>query len=310
MKTAIITGGNTGLGLATARAVLARPDWRVIIACRDPGRAGDAVATLRPQAPDRVAAIQLDLASLAQVRRVPDTLNAIGVEAVDSLVCNAGAQFMRPTRTADGHEATFGINHLGHFVLARDLAERMPAGGRIVFVASGTHDPAQPTGMPPPIWRGADAHAAGLDPDDADPGTAGRRAYSTSKLANVMCAYEMARRLQSRGIDVNAFDPGLMPGTGLARDYPPLARAAWRFVLPVLRLAVPNVNGTGTSGSNLAWLAASPDLDGVTGAYFVGRRPALSSRTSYDRTLAGALWDDSLRLTSTLRTTKKSDVRL
>ncbi len=125
----------------------------------------------------------------------------------------------------------------------------------------------------------------------------GRRRYTTSKLCNLLFAYQLDRRLEhgAKGVTVNAFDPGMMPGSGLGRDYPPLQRFAWNYVLPALRF-LPGVNSTRTSGRHLAALAADPRLNGVTGMYFEGARPALSSSDSYDIGKAQELWATSERL--------------
>jgi NAD(P)-dependent dehydrogenase (short-subunit alcohol dehydrogenase family) len=163
-----------------------------------------------------------------------------------------------------------------------------------VVVSSGTHDPARFTGMPHPRYTSAAelAHPPGeLTAEE------GRRRYTTSKLCNLLFTYELDRRLEhgAQAVTVNAFDPGLMPGSGLARDYPPLQRVAWRYVLPALRF-LPGINSTKTSGRNLAALAADPRFDGVTGMYFEGSKPALSSADSYNIDTARELWETSAHL--------------
>src|SRR6185437_1086111 len=136
---------------------------------------------------------------------------------------NAGVQVVDGVRrSADGYELTFATNHLGHFLLVQLVLEHMAEPGRIVFVSSGTHyGLPRSIGFPGPRWQDpevlADADAAAGDPSPR----AGRVRYSTSKLANIYCVYELARRLAGRNVTVNAFDPGLMPQTGLDRDYPP-----------------------------------------------------------------------------------------
>jgi NAD(P)-dependent dehydrogenase (short-subunit alcohol dehydrogenase family) len=201
-------------------------------------------------------------------------------------------------RTPAGLEETFATNHLGHFLLARRLLAAIEPRGHIVFVSSGTHDPKQRTGMPPPDVSDLDAVARGTAFASEAPSAAGKRRYTTSKLCNVLCAYELARRLgAARGASaprVSAFDPGLMPGTGLAREYGPVARWAWRAILPVLTLA-PNVNSVGTSARRLADLATGA-LDVPTAAYVSEGRAQRSSAASYDEGLATALWDLSSSL--------------
>jgi hypothetical protein len=97
------------------------------------------------------------------------------------------------------------------------------------------------------------------------------------------------------GITVTSFDPGLMPGSGLARDYSPVQKFAWRYVFPALRV-LPNVNSVRASGGRLAALAHDAAFDGVSGTYFEGRKAIRSSAESYDQEKAGDLWETSERL--------------
>src|SRR6478736_270684 len=139
-----------------------------------------------------------------------------------AVVCNAGVQVVSgERRSADGFELTFAVNHLGHFALVCGLLEQLAHPARIVVVSSDTHDPARRTAMPTPRYTSADELAMASSEPGEPPQTAGRRRYTTSKLCNLLFAYELDRRLD-HGVTVNAFDPGLMPGSGLARDYPPL----------------------------------------------------------------------------------------
>ncbi|CRZ14093.1 SDR family NAD(P)-dependent oxidoreductase [Mycolicibacterium neworleansense] len=299
-KTAIITGANTGLGFETARALLASdPAWHVVLAVRDAARGDDAVARLGH--PGRVTVSALDLASLASVRDFADRLPTLDVPPVKAVVCNAGLQLVAGSQTtADGYEMTFGVNHLGHFALVRQLREHLTTPARIVVVSSGTHDPDKFTGMPAPRYTSAEALLR--PPPGGLTGEEGRRRYTTSKLCNVLFCHELDRRLEqgARGVTVNAFDPGLMPGSGLARDYSRAQRLAWRLLMPALRL-LPNVNSTQRSGAHLAKLVTDPALDGVTGAYFEGRRQIRSSHDSYDMAKAADLWQVSERLVSAVR---------
>jgi light-dependent protochlorophyllide reductase len=296
-KTAIITGASAGLGLECARALLDTTQldgdgsWHVVLAVRSPARGTEAVAQL--DAPERCTVIEVDLASLQSVRAFVDTFRHAGLAPLHAVVCNAGLQVVSGTElTAEGVEMTFGVNHLGHFALVQSLLDELADPARIVVVSSGTHDPAKHTGMPSPHYSSA-AELAHPPGDTID----GRRRYTTSKLCNVLFAYELDRRLGQgqRSITVNAFDPGLMPGSGLARDYSPIGRWAWRYLFPALRV-LPNVNSTRSSGQRLAALAGDPRYDGVTGSYFEGLRPVRSSVDSYDRDKALDLWETSERL--------------
>src|SRR5262249_4372477 len=113
---------------------------------------------------------------------------------LSALVCNAGVQAISPQRTNEGLEITFATNHLGHFLLSRLLLDDLSR-GQIAFVSSATHDPARRTGMPAPNLRDVRTIAFGNDNAPLKAGEAGRIRYTTSKLYNVLCAYEFARRL-------------------------------------------------------------------------------------------------------------------
>lgn len=287
-KRVLVTGGTGGLGRATA-AALAGAGWDVLIT----GRGAESVRDTAARLGGRVTGMPLDLGSLASVREFARELPPLR-----AVICNAGIQL--PTgsaRTADGIEQTFGVNHLAHFLLVRELLPRLVTPARVVFVASDTHDPRRLTGMPAPAYTGARSLAFPPDENGDRPGVAGRRRYTTSKLCNVLTAYEFARRTPTSQATVNAFDPGLMPGTDLARDYAPLARFAWRYVLPALTV-VPGVNihTPSRSGAALARLVLDPALAETTGRYFSGRHETHSSRESYDLTTATDLWTGSEEL--------------
>ena len=257
----LITGASGGLGREAAAAMRAA-GWDVVAPGRD----------------------QLDLGSLWSVRAFAAAVDG----PVEAIVCNAGMQ--SPGRTAfteDGIELTFQVNHLAHFLLVALLRDRLAPNARVVVVSSGTHDAAQRTGMPKPDFRSARALA---HPAPTDSPTEGRRRYTASKLCNVLFAYELARRAPVRA---NAFDPGLMPGTGLARDYGSLQRFVWDRVLPVVAPVVPIMSTPERSGRALARLVTDPALAHVTGAYFLGERPRGSSVGSYDRDKARDLWETS-----------------
>ncbi len=313
-RTAVVTGGNAGLGYACCGALLAADGgdpWHVVLACRDPGRAGAAVGRLGGDAgpAGRVEAMRLDLASLASVRafaaELAGRLAAGTLPPLHGLACNAGVQAgTTPTTTVDGFESAFGVNHLGHFLLVNLLLPTLAPPARVVVVASGTHDPAQKTGVPAPAWN----DPAGLARGDLGPAAAadgpfkgGQRRYSTSKLANVYFSRELARRLPA-GVTANAFDPGLMPGTGLIRNAPAPIRFVGTHVLPRLiplarRVLFANIHTAQASGSALARLLVDPALAGTTGRYFEGRREIRSSAESYDDGRAAELWQASATLT-------------
>jgi NAD(P)-dependent dehydrogenase (short-subunit alcohol dehydrogenase family) len=315
-RTVVITGGNSGLGFACAREILKSPHgapWRVVLACRDEGRAQAALDQLTSGAgvAGQVEAISVDLASLASVHafaaELTKRLSTGTTPPLHAVVCNAGVNPLNTkTATADGFESTFGINHLGHFLLINELLPALQSPARVVVVASGVHDPAQKSGVPAPAWndpaalaRGELGAAAASDKAFAS----GQRRYSTSKLANVYFTYALARRLPA-GVTANAFDPGLMPRTSLMREAPaPLRFIASHIPISLLRrLFSPNVHTAQESGGALAGLVTDPELSAVTGRYFEGRRQIRSSDESYNDERAEELWNDSMALTARART--------
>lgn len=291
-RTVVITGGTSGLGRACAATLATDPGWTVLITGRDPEN------TAREAAAIGAHGLPLDLGSLASITEFAAALRATDLPPLRALVCNAGVQFTRRVLTADGVEATFGVNHLGHFALVQALRPDLVAPARLVFVTSGTHDPGRFTGMPHPLP--VSARDLAHPPAPAEPAHVdARRRYSTSKLANLLTTYELARRFADDGVTVNAFDPGLMPGTGLARDASPITRALWRTVARAL-VALPGVRTPARSGADLARLVTDPALAGTTGRHFVGRAERPSSAASYDRDTQRALYEDSVALVAEL----------
>jgi len=196
-QTHLITGANSGIGLETARE-LARAGATVILACRDEARGTDAAADVRSEIPD--ASLQVEQCDLASLESVRALANRLGDTPLAVLINNAGTMAIPREETADGFEAQFGVNHLGHFALTGLVLEALLEGttaaapARIVTVSSGLHE------------RGdidfEDLHGEGsYDKWDA---------YAQSKLANVLFAYELERRLKTAGTD--AMSVAVHPG--------------------------------------------------------------------------------------------------
>jgi hypothetical protein len=179
MQTAIVTGGNSGLGYYCARAIAAAsPDWHVIIASRDHSKSSEAASSIIAEAGNSaVTAMEVDLASRDSIRRFATDFTARALPPLRAIVCNAGIQIVSGiTYNGDGYETTFAVNHLGHFLLVNLLLQHLNNRARIVVVSSGTHNPGQFTGMPKPDYRDAMSVAK----PDAGPAYLGRRAYYTA----------------------------------------------------------------------------------------------------------------------------------
>ena len=304
----LVTGGNSGIGFECARR-LARAGWHVLIASRNRQASAEAVDRIaRDSGADAASELGLDLGSTAAVRQFVREIDARDVP-LRALVCNAGLQVHKgPQLSPDGYELTFAVNHLGHFLLTNLLLARLVrnAPARIVIVASGVHDPKFRTGMPKPAVADLATLAATGGPRAG--AFDGRLAYVNSKLCNLWFTYELIRRIEAAGlsregrwVSVNAFEPGLVPGSGLARDYPPVLRFIWDRLLPglarLLSPAVPSINPADKAGAALAKVALDPELDRTSGRYFPSHarwRAARSSDASYDQAQARALWDASV----------------
>jgi retinol dehydrogenase-12 len=243
-RTFLVTGGNTGIGLATATA-LAADGGRVYIACRSAAAGQAAVTRIKGASGSAdVWLLELDLAALSSVRACAAAFLALD-EPLHVLVNNAGVGGQRGL-TADGFEQHFGVNHLGHFALTQLLLERLTASGpgaRIVNVSSEAHYAA----------RGID-FAAVRRPTAT---FAGMREYSVSKLCNVLYTQELARRLAGTGVNAYALHPGVV-ASDIWRRVPRLARPfITRRMLTIEQGAVTSV-----------YCATSPSVAGDSGLFY------------------------------------------
>ncbi len=289
----VMTGASSGIGRVAAETLLRRPGALLIAGART------------QNLPTGAHALPLDLAALASVREfAAGVIKALDGARIDTLLLNAGGQ--RPTvdeRSVDGHELTFAINHLGPYLLLRLLMPHLARGARIVLTTSGTHDPAEKTGVPAP--RHADAAwlaNPAIDPQcDARPTTAGMRAYSASKLCNLLIARALAACPEAAigAWTVLAYDPGLTPGTGLVRSQHWAVRS---LVWPLLPLAIPfsrSMNSLADAGGALAALAL--DTVPAPGRLYASLRKGRitwpdPSDIARDDAVMTKLWDDSAAL--------------
>jgi NAD(P)-dependent dehydrogenase (short-subunit alcohol dehydrogenase family) len=281
-KTILITGGNTGIGKEAA-AGLASLGAQVVITSRNEERGRSARQEIAARSGNNsVDVMALDLASFRSIRSfTADVLDRF--DRLDVLVDNAGLILRRRTETEDGFEATFGINHLGHFLLTDLLLDRLRASApsRVVVVASSAHKGAR----------------QGLDFDDLQSIRKYRwmEAYSKSKLANIYFARELARRLDGTGVTVNALHPGFVRSDfGRGGDLGGLY--GWGIKYLAGPFAISSERGARTT----IYLASSPEVGGVTGGYFYKCKPAVPSRVAQDDAAARRLWDVSEQLVASV----------
>ncbi len=308
MATIFITGGHAGIGLECSRQLAAR-GFNLVLAGRSPEKMRSVGDELRSTHNVAVATVEVDLSSLASVRSASAVYASMvergEVGAPDALLCNAGGRFDGPVKySPEGYELTFATNCLGHFLLVELLLPLMPADGRVVYTASGTHDPDTMDGKL--VGAAAEPNAAALasvGKDGAKPLSVGKR-YSTSKLCTVMHAYELARRLERSGSSIAsiAYDPGSVPETGLSRNLPKVVQRVAKSSLMewVSRRVGITTSTLAFSGAALADLAVDPRYASGSGKYFQAQDGKLSevrsSTASYDEQRALTLWNDSQRL--------------
>ena len=294
--TVLVTGGTTGLGYECAMTVAQQcPQYQIVIASRS-DKENAAIAIKKATGHSNVDYLKLDLSSLANVRSFAAEYAKKDYPPIKALLLNAGLQILTLNYTEDKIESTFGINHVGHALFFYLMKPYLAEEARIVITASGTHDPTQKTGIPDAIYNSAEELA---QPTTETQKYHGRQRYATSKLCNVMWTYALQRRLQKasgKKWTVNAFDPGLMPGTGLAREGSAVLRFIWLQILPrtiwLLRLLLsPNIHLPRDSGASLTRLAVGDDVEGVTGKYYEGRKPIPSSKDSYVVEKQEDLWE-------------------
>ncbi len=240
------------------------------------------------------------------------------IEPLRTLICNAGGRFDGEVKySPEGYELTFATNCLGHFLLVELLLPLVSADGRIVFTASGTHDPNTMDGKL--VGAAAEPNAdalANVGKDGDKPLSVGKR-YSTSKLCTVMYAYELAKRLDRAGSSIAsiAYDPGSVPETGLSRNLPKVVqRVAKTSLMHWVSKRIGITTSTlAFSGAALAELAVDPQFASGSGKYFQAQEGQLSetrsSQTSYDEQRALALWNDSKRLVGLLPDEEPAQLR-
>ncbi|HEY8460773.1 MAG TPA: SDR family oxidoreductase [Blastocatellia bacterium] len=276
-KICLVTGANSGIGKATARA-LAASGASVIMVSRNRGK-GEAARDeiVKETGNESVDLMIADFSDLSQIRRLAADVKA-KYPRLHALVNNAGTFTRERTLTVDGYETTFAVNHLGYFLLTRELLDllKSSAPARIVNVASDAH-------------RSGHIH---FDDLNLEKGYGIWKAYAQSKLANVLFTYELARRLEGTGVTANCLHPGVV-GTNLFNNLGGLAGKFLRLFLPFMR--------TPEKGADtIIWLASSPEVENITGKYFADRKERATNPESYDASIAARLWEVSERMCSSI----------
>jgi NAD(P)-dependent dehydrogenase (short-subunit alcohol dehydrogenase family) len=273
-KLILITGGTSGIGEAAAYA-LAAQGHELILVGRNSAKTERVASGIKTKTGNpAIHPLVADFADLEQVRILAEQVRQ-KFPPLDVLINNAGTVFLRRYRTEYGVEKTFLVNHLAHFLLTNLLLDHLRENARIINVSSGSH------------LRGE------LDLTDLnmDKHYFVLSAYARSKLANVLFTYELARRLGDRKMTVNALHPGRV-GTDIFKANLPILG-------PIIKWMISRVSLTPEQGAdNTIFLAASAEVEGVTGKYFVKREAVSSSPLSYDEVLARHLWEVSEKLTS------------
>jgi NAD(P)-dependent dehydrogenase (short-subunit alcohol dehydrogenase family) len=270
-RVCVVTGVTQGIGKVTALE-LARRGADMILVARNREKGEAVVAEIAEKAGRKPELRIADLSLLAEVRRLADELRR-DHDRLHVLVNNAGAMHTSRKLTSEGLEMTFAVNHLSYFLLARELLPLLEAGGtperkaRIVNVASRAHRNAR------------------LDLDDlqAEKGYGHPlQQYANSKLMNILFTYELARRLEGTNVTANCLHPGVV-ATGFGHNDRGLLDWAIKIASPFFLSAE---KGAETS----IYLAASPEVEGVSGKYFDKKKPARSRRASYDEATQKRLW--------------------
>ena len=273
-KVCLITGGNSGIGKATALG-LAKLNASVVIVSRDKDKGEATLIEMRAKSGNRnLDAMTTDLSSQDSVRELAHDFKA-RYKKLHVLINNAGIFLPKRIQTVDGLEATFATNHLGHFLLTNLLVDLLKASApsRIINLSSSAH------------------YGTEMDFEDlqGEKKYSGYHAYSQSKLANVLFTYQLAKQLEGTGVTVNSLHPGVVR-TGFGKDQGGLMSI-------LVTVGRPFMISPDRAARAAIYLATSPELEGVTGKFFSRGKEKRSSRESYDETSAQRLWKVSEELT-------------
>lgn len=276
-KTAIVTGANSGMGLATT-IELALQGYHVIMACRSEERGRKALnEAIAATGSKQIELMPLDLGSMNSIRRFAEQFQSVH-EKLDVLINNAGVVSLKREETSDGFEMAIGVNHLGHYLLTRLLLPSLlhATEGRVVNVASGAYKFGKIHQEDPHLTKGFNVV----------------KSYGQSKLANVLFTRELAYRLEGTGITVNALHPGAV-GTSIGVNRNTGFGTKIMAFLAKTPLFLSPEEGARTAIS----LAIRPEVKGVTGEYFYEEKIQELKPHAMDEATSQFLWNWSAEQT-------------
>ncbi|WP_433751803.1 SDR family oxidoreductase [Paenibacillus amylolyticus] len=269
-QTAIVTGANSGMGLATT-IELARQGYRVIMACRSEKRGQEALQeAVRQSGSSTIELMLCDLGSLESIRQFARTFRERH-DRLDVLVNNAGVVMVKRKETSDGFEQSIGINHLGHFLLTLLLIEPLKAAkqGRVVNVSSGAYKAGKIHFEDPHLHKGYNPI----------------KSYAQSKLANVLFTRALARKLSGTSVTVNCLHPGAV-GTSIGVD----RNTGFGTSIMALAGKLPFFLSPEEGARTAVYLATSPEVVGITGRYFYQQREQQLKAHAVDDASAERFW--------------------
>ena len=267
-KTVLITGANSGIGKVAA-STLAQKGAHIIMLCRNAQKSEAALKDIVAKSgSNKVDLVLCDLSSQKQIKTAAEQIND-RYDRLDVLLNNAGLIMDERKLTHDGLEYTFGVNHIGHFLLTKLLLANIQQtpNSRIVNVSS-------------------EAHRMGkLDFDNlqAEKKFSKWKVYGLSKLANILFTFELHRRLQGSDTTANCLHPGVV-GTNFGKD-------AGKFLGTLIGLARPFLLTPAQGAQTSIYLASAPEVHDISGKYFIKCKPRRASGIAYDVTAAQKLWD-------------------
>jgi len=272
-KVALVTGGTSGIGKATAMALTAM-GADVVVVGRDRERGERAAEEIRAQTGGRVDLALADLSSQAEVRNLAEEFKR-RYDRLDVLVNNAGLVQSTRTETVDGLESTFAINHLAPFLLTNLLLDvlKKSAPSRVVTVSSEAER-----------WGNID-----FDDLQSKKKYRGFPVYGMTKLANIMFTYELAERLEGTGVTATCMHPGAVNTRFGTSNRGPMTL--------LFRLFKPFMRTPDQGADTVIWLASSPEAEGLSGRYYADRKPLEPKKIANDPAACRRLWEESERLT-------------